>query len=452
MCAIIFTTLLIKSLEKIIKYSTKRGPDKVTLCKINNVTLIHQLLSITGDFVEQPFKKDNIYCIFNGEIYNYKTFGDYKTDGECLIDLYLKYDIDFIKKLDGEYAIILYDLNKQRIIFSTDVFSTKPLYYSIDNDNIGIATYKSNLEELGHKNINKLSANKTLIYDYNNFKLTQQDIYTFNLEQNKTDMNDIFNALENAIIKRTTNLTKPFFMGLSSGYDSGTIAACLNKYNIDYTIYSIECREDIDTLQKRHKQHNGRKFYLKNNQNLFDYQKKYLIDNAEKYQYQNRPICVEDDKGTVGVATMCEHAQKNNIKIMISGQGPDEIMSDYSINGKPLSSSERDTHSSFNGIFPKNLSDIFPWKNFFGNTQEDYLMKEEIAAGVYGIESRYPFLDVQFVQEFLNLDYKIKNKDYKYILKKYMEKENYPYIEKYKVGFSANHKLEKTYTDWFVIN
>jgi asparagine synthase (glutamine-hydrolysing) len=452
MCAILFTTRLLKDLNKIIQFSKNRGPDKTSTFTIQQFNFVHQLLSITGNVTEQPFIQNNIYCIFNGEIYNFKEFGDYKSDGECLIDLYVKYDNNFINYLDGEYAIVLLDLNKNKLIFSTDVFGTKPLYYSLNENDLGIATYESNLNCLDYNNINKMEANTTFIYDLNTFNLQKQNIYTFNLLQNKTDLNDIFTALENAILKRTTNLKQKFFLGLSSGYDSGVIAACLNKYNIDYTIYTIEGREDIPTLINRHKLHKGEKFYLKNNLKKYTSHKKFIKENTEKYLYKNRPIDVTDDKGTVGVAIMCDHAIKKNIKILISGQGPDEIMSDYSIDGKAVfGTSNINTHTCFNGIFPEKLENVFPWKNFFGNSQEDYLMKEEVATGTYGIEGRYPFLDVQFVQEFLNLHHDIKNKDYKYVLKKYMEKENYPFIEKYKVGFSASHQLKDIDTDWEII-
>ena len=452
MCGIIFTTKQILDLKKIIKYSKYRGPDKLNYINYKGYNFIHQLLHITGEKTLQPFIKNNIVCIFNGEIYNYKNFGNYKSDGCCLIDLYLKFGIDFIKKLDGEYAIILLDINKNILIFSTDVFSTKPLYYSIKNNELGIATYKSNLITLKHDNILKLKANTTIIYNINSSNLIKKKVYEFNLRQYKTTLNDIFYALEQAILKRCKNLNKNFYLGLSSGYDSGTIAACLNKYNIEYTIYTIECREDINTLIKRHKLHKGDKYYLKNNINKFNNTKLFVKKKMEKYQYKNRNMDVSDDKGTIGVSIMAEHAKKKNIKICISGQGPDEIMSDYAMDNKPIfGNSPINTHTCFNGKFPENLKDIFPWKNFFGNSQEDYLMKEELANGLYSIEGRYPFLDVNFVQEFLNLSNELKNKEYKYVLKKYMENENYPYIEKFKVGFTANHKLSNDNTDWITI-
>ena len=35
--------------------------------------------------------------MYNGEIYNYLKFGDYNSDGECIIDLYKKYEKNFLK-------------------------------------------------------------------------------------------------------------------------------------------------------------------------------------------------------------------------------------------------------------------------------------------------------------------------------------------------------------------
>ena len=70
-----------------------------------------------------------------------------------------------------------------------------------------------------------------------------------------------------------------------------------------------------------------------------------------------------------------------------------------------------------------------------------FLMKEETIGGSYSMETRYPFLDFDFVQSFLSLDYKLKNECYKAPLVMYLEKNNYPYTLK-KQGFSI-HKKKK---------
>jgi hypothetical protein len=63
-------------------------------------------------------------------------------------------------------------------------------------------------------------------------------------------------------------------------------------------------------------------------------------------------------------------------------------------------------------------------------------MKEEYIAGAYGIETRYPYLDKQLVQEFLWLTPELKNKVYKAPLDFYMTSQKYPFEKGVKRGFS----------------
>jgi asparagine synthetase B (glutamine-hydrolysing) len=66
---------------------------------------------------------------------------------------------------------------------------------------------------------------------------------------------------------------------------------------------------------------------------------------------------------------------------------------------------------------------------------ESYLAKEEYASGMWGIETRYPFLDKDVVQEFLWLDNNLKNKWYKSVLHNYLTKNNFPFNSEMKLGF-----------------
>jgi len=94
--------------------------------------------------------------------------------------------------------------------------------------------------------------------------------------------------------------------------------------------------------------------------------------------------------------------------------------------------------SHFGGLFPDNLEDVFPWKNFYEGSQRAYLMKEELIAGAYGIEARYPFLDVAVVQAFLDLTPELKNQEYKSAIGHVLRTLNCPYDKGRKVGFSAS--------------
>jgi len=80
------------------------------------------------------------------------------------------------------------------------------------------------------------------------------------------------------------------------------------------------------------------------------------------------------DPGAVGLSRLCHKARVSNALVYMSGTGADEIISDYGFNGRKLT-----PHSSFGGLFPENLTTVYPWFNFFGGTQRAYLMKEEVS-------------------------------------------------------------------------
>ena len=76
---------------------------------------------------------------------------------------------------------------------------------------------------------------------------------------------------------------------------------------------------------------------------------------------------------------------------------------------------------------PKKLNKVFPWENFYYGAQSSYLAKEENIAGSFGIETRYPLLDFQVVQEYLHLSHKLKNKEYKSPISNFLRLNNYPF-------------------------
>ena len=127
-------------------------------------------------------------------------FGDYKTDGEALIDLYEEHGIEFVKLLDGEFAICLVDFNKDLILISTDPFACKPLWYDFLNGEFCIASYNSQLIQLGFSNGTKLYANTTLVFDLTSYELKNKFTnFDFDINQHKETFDDWITAFENSI-------------------------------------------------------------------------------------------------------------------------------------------------------------------------------------------------------------------------------------------------------------
>jgi asparagine synthetase B (glutamine-hydrolysing) len=107
MCSFLFTDVDVNDFDYTNHYMRFRGPDATNSIQVNEYTIAHNILSITGEFTPQPFvdHDDEIVCVYNGQIYNYDDFGDFGSDGECIIPTYKKFGERAFVTLDGELLI-----------------------------------------------------------------------------------------------------------------------------------------------------------------------------------------------------------------------------------------------------------------------------------------------------------------------------------------------------------
>lgn len=441
MCSFLFTNRDASDFHYVNEYMEKRGPDKTTITEVGDHTFVHNILSITGEFRPQPFVNEErqIVCVYNGEIYN---AGNYSSDGESIIPRYLQYGFYFPKHIDGEFAICLVDYANRKIVVTTDTFSTKPVWIAIEDGDIGVASYESSLLRLGFKRPKKVSANTRMLIDLDTLKTQDAGtVYDFKLDQHKTTFDDWNAAFAEAIRKRTANLREQLFIGLSSGYDSGAIACELLKQNVPHKAYSLTGTENMDVLMARNSLY--KKEFIHDISTLPEHKRAPLVSHIARYvepfnntihssssDYNEYGTTIVDDHGAGSLAYVCLKAKKDNRKVYLSGSGADEIFSDYGFGGQ-----KKYAHSNFGGLYPDDLSTIFPWASFYGSSQETYIAKEEHVAGSYGLETRYPYLDKYVVQEFLSLSPELKNSHYKSVLYNYLTINHFPFSENEKIGF-----------------
>lgn len=384
----------------------KRGQDFTNIVKKHGFTFIHNLLSITGEFSPQPYIDGNIICLYNGEIYNHEFA---KSDGENLIPLYKKYGVDFPRYLNGEWAIALYDFDKEIAVFATDLFATKPIWrYGVE-----AASYESGIG--GHK----IPANTIEVVNFGAWNESSKKIYIWDLNQHKKTYDDWMDAFEKAVKKRAT---KGCFIGLSSGYDSGAIACELIKQNVDFKVFVIEGMEDKEILKQRMKLIPNHTYLPRSTD--FSEEARWVRRDVENFRYKVGGKKIKDDSASFGLSKICRLAHEEGRKVYLSGQGSDEIISDYAL--KPHL-------STFKGKFPERLTPTL-WENFYDGCQYSYLGKEEYVAGSHSIETRYPFLDKAVVQEFLWLTPELKNKYYKAPIHAYLVRNNFPNLFNRKIG------------------
>ena len=136
-------------LTKMCRSLTYRGPDEEGYYIENHVGLgVRRLSVIDVDGGHQPICNENktIWAIQNGEIYNFKeltrkllktghTFVT-RSDTEVIVHLYEEYGIDFVKHLEGMFAIAVWDEKEKKLILARDRMGIKPLFYASLNDQL----------------------------------------------------------------------------------------------------------------------------------------------------------------------------------------------------------------------------------------------------------------------------------------------------------------------------
>ena len=164
----------LKTIDKISNQLSHRGPDNESFFNDSAIYAKFFRLSILDTSVQanQPmFDRSKRYMlIFNGEIYNHKQlkknlrFSEFKTtsDTEVLLYALIEKGLDFIKKIEGMFAFILYDFKNNQVWFARDRLGIKPLYYTRIEKNIFFSSEMKPLVLVQ----NKFIINDTAICDF----------------------------------------------------------------------------------------------------------------------------------------------------------------------------------------------------------------------------------------------------------------------------------------------
>jgi len=234
--------------------------------------------------------------------------------------------------------------------------------------------------------------------------------------QNKETYDDWLYFFEMAIKGRAYN---DCFIGLSSGYDSGAIYNELLKQDTSFRAFSFFNNEDEHTILCRLANiPNHRVLSLSSTQ--WKHYQEFLQDKIGEVALK--------DNASISTAVIFDLAKQEGLNTYISGQGGDEIISDYAL---------FPGQSTFKGTFPDKL---YEWPNFRESMQRQYITGLEEIAKAYNITIRYPFLDIDLVQEFLWLTPELKNRNYKAPLYEYLTKNKVPFVENVKKGFNPIKK------------
>lgn len=354
-----------------------RGPDNLGVWhgKAESVGFVHTRLSIIdlSKASNQPMTSacGNLKIVFNGEIYNYRQLkSELKKDGyrfstlgdtEVILNMYLKHGIDFLGKLNGIFALAIYDARSRKTFVARDGQGVKPLYFT--STKLGFI-FASELKALLQEKSVDREINADAVAEYLTFmwaptpstmlkkvhKLEQGHYLTI-FDSQVLDKNEFYdypysgqesnlNEIE-AIEKTRTYLEQavrsqlvsdvPMGAFLSGGLDSSSIVALAKKIEPDINLpcFTIDFKdnrlkeegmaEDLPYAEQV-ASHLG----LPLNKVIVGSD---MIMNLEKMIYQlDEP---QADLAPLNAMFICELAKSQGIKVLLSGTGGDDIFTGY---------------------------------------------------------------------------------------------------------------------------
>ena len=430
MCGIVCAFDLKKDSEtlrpQILEMSKKlrhRGPDWSGIYHSKNAILGHERLAIVDPASgKQPlYSADgSIILAANGEIYNHlelrkKFEGKYtfKTESDCeiILALYQEKGADFVDDLNGIFAFAIYDSNQDSYFIARDHMGIIPLYMGWDKDGtFYVASELKALEGIcvkielfppGHY-IMSGSSKPTQWY-----KRDWVDFET--VKNNPTRIEDLHNALSEAVHRQLMS-DVPYGVLLSGGLDSSITSALAKKFSskriesedtqdawwpqLHSFSVGLEGSPDL-AAAKKVSEHIGSIHH----EVIFTIQEG--LDALRDVIYHLETYDITTVRASTPMFLMARSIKSHGIKMVLSGEGADELFGGYLYFHKAPSALE------FHKETVRKLDKLH---------QYDCLRANKSLAA-WGIEGRVPFLD----KEFIDVAMRINPQD-KMINKERMEK------------------------------
>jgi len=368
MCGIVGT--INKSFDNsVLDLIKHRGPDDgeildLTISKCD-VTLGHRRLSIQdlSSSGHQPMQSacGKFIIIFNGEIYNHFDLRDrleginFKghSDTETIVNYIAKFGIVSVKDFNGIFGFSLVDIEKQKMYVVRDRYGVKPIYFSINKDELIFSSeirplkklldtnvYKDNLATLLklrynpapttlYKDIQKLRAGHALEYDIANHTFEINSfIEPIELNEN-LDLDSAvlkYGELFEQAIKRQLLADVEVGVLLSGGIDSALVAYYAQKYSTKpIKTFTIGFSEDDDSDETSDARESARILGT-------DHYEIKITDNQFEDVFKKCIEIVEEPLGTTSIIPMYflnELVASHGINVVLTGQGADEPLGGY---------------------------------------------------------------------------------------------------------------------------
>jgi asparagine synthase (glutamine-hydrolysing) len=344
-----------------------RGPDARGLFMQDTVGMGHRRLSIIdlSEQANQPMfsQSGESVIVFNGEIYNYKELSKElglvpktSSDTEVLVEAFEKWGPNFVSKLNGMFAMAIYQIKTNKLYLYRDRIGIKPLFYYLNNKQLAFASELKAFAQLAHfkqqKQINKIAVHQFLNLGYipaphtiyqNTFKFPKASYAVFDGEKLEfttywspeksiqktvlTNFNEAKSQLANLLhsaVKYRLIADVPYGTFLSGGVDSSLVTAVAQKVsNTQLKTFSIGFAE-----QKFNESGYAQKVaqHLETEHHAFILTEKDAKDRIpDLFATYDEPFADSSAIPTMLVSKMA----RSKVTMTLSGDGGDELFDGY---------------------------------------------------------------------------------------------------------------------------
>lgn len=408
-----------------------RGPDWSGVYASDNAILAHERLSIVdvNNGAQPLYNAAHTHVLaVNGEIYNHQALrqrfeGRYEfqtaSDCEVILALYEEKGAAFLDELQGMFAFILYDADKNSYLIGRDHLGIIPLYMGYDeHGNFYVASEMKALVPVC-RTIKEFPAGSYMSSDDGEIhSYYQRDWFEFdNVKDNVTDAAQLKEALEDSV-KSHLMSDVPYGVLLSGGLDSSVISAITKKFaarrvedderseawwpQLHSFAVGLEGSPDLKAAQE-----------VANHLGTVHHEIHFTVqeglDAIRDVIYHIETYDVTTIRASTPMYLMARKIKAMGIKMVLSGEGADEVFGGYLYFHKAPNAKE------FHEETVRKLLALHMYDCARANK----------AMSAWGVEARVPFLDKKFLDVAMRLNPKDKmcgnGKMEKYILRECFE-------------------------------
>ncbi len=356
----------LRDIEAMTKSLVHRGPDDEGCYIAGALGLGFRRLSIIdieGGHQPMSDREESVWVVFNGEIYNFQelrqeleSYGHIfrtKSDTEVIVHGYKQWGDEVLNRLNGMFALAIWDTRRRRLVLARDPFGIKLLYYRIHRNRLyfgseiravrATMTEKAEIDPtslnlfLRHrytpspytivKGIRKLAPGTKLTIQNGSSELSRWYSFKpipFSPTKSADEAGEELLALYKQAVRRQLISDVPVGLLLSGGIDSGLLLALMNlnrnhwpTYTVGYgsTFADDELADASQTARLLSSEHTD----VTISNTMFEQMLPKIVTFLEE------PIA---SSSIVPMYFVCQRARQD-VKVALIGQGPDELFGGY---------------------------------------------------------------------------------------------------------------------------